>query len=338
MRKGSASRLILISAAVVLAIVAMCLAWLRWHRLDQAVEADPVHAATAVVMPAGQSKPVVASAPLPPADTPLRQVFDDLSRRAEQGDPAAACRLAIELDRCDVIQQQLATYDELVWRAQRARERKVVTPNANADFAAWDKMLDGMATGLLKAADRCEGVRQVSVAERVALWRQGALGGNPGALAHYAVGNAFRRRDMLELLPELQRYRKEAESMALQAASRGDLQTSLALAAAYSPRRDTGERFFLAQVVQTDLARSLALYRRSSQQLPATAGPRAREVIDDNIAWLQKRATASDLARADVLGNAWARQWSATPKAGSAALTVNEEGGVDDIEPAQCAQ
>ncbi|KER84870.1 hypothetical protein GW16_12850 [Xanthomonas arboricola pv. celebensis] len=269
---------------------------------------------------------------------PLRQIFNDLSRRAEQGDPAAACRLAIELDRCDAVQQQLATYDELVWRAQRAHERKVVTTNATTDFDAWNKMLDGMATGLIKAADRCEGVRQVSVAERVALWRQGALGGNPGALAHYAVGNAFRRRDTLELLPELQRYRKEAESMALQAAARGDLQTSLALAAAYSPRRDTGERFFLAQVVQTDLARSLALYRRGSQQLPATAGPRSREVIDDNIAWLQEHATASDLARADGFGNEWARQWSATPKSGSATLMVNENGGVGDIEPAQCAQ
>ncbi|WP_155274046.1 hypothetical protein [Xanthomonas arboricola] len=337
MHKGSAGRLVLISVAVVLAIAAMYLAWLRWHRLDQVVEPDPVHAANAV-MPAGQARPAVASAPLPPADMPLRQIFNDLSRRAEQGDPAAACRLAIELDRCDAVQQQLATYDELVWRAQRAHERKVVTTNATTDFDAWNKMLDGMATGLIKAADRCEGVRQVSVAERVALWRQGALGGNPGALAHYAVGNAFRRRDTLELLPELQRYRKEAESMALQAAARGDLQTSLALAAAYSPRRDTGERFFLAQVVQTDLARSLALYRRGSQQLPATAGPRSREVIDDNIAWLQEHATASDLARADGFGNEWARQWSATPKSGSATLMVNENGGVGDIEPAQCAQ
>ncbi|MBB3846299.1 hypothetical protein [Xanthomonas arboricola] len=337
MHKGSAGRLVLISVAVVLAIAAMYLAWLRWHRLDQAVEPDPVHATNAV-MPAGQARTAVASAPLPPADTPLRQIFNDLSRRAEQGDPAAACRLAIELDRCDAVQQQLATYDELVWRAQRAHERKVITTNATTDFDAWNKMLDGMATGLIKAADRCEGVRQVSVAERVALWRQGALGGNPGALAHYAVGNAFRRRDTLELLPELQRYRKEAESMALQAAARGDLQTSLALAAAYSPRRDTGERFFLAQVVQTDLARSLALYRRGSQQLPATAGPRSREVIDDNIAWLQEHATASDLARADGFGNEWARQWSATPKSGSATLMVNENGGVGDIEPAQCAQ
>ncbi|PPT87241.1 hypothetical protein [Xanthomonas arboricola] len=96
--------------------------------------------------------------------------------------------------------------------------------------------------------------------------------------------------------------------------------------------------FFLAQVVQTDLARSLALYRRGSQQLPATAGPRSREVIDDNIAWLQEHATASDLARADGFGNEWARQWSATPKSGSATLMVNENGGVGDIESAQCAQ
>ncbi|CAD0364302.1 hypothetical protein ABQZ69_09640 [Xanthomonas sp. WHRI 8391] len=337
MRKGSASRKLVIATVVVLAVAAICVAWLRWHRLDQVVGANPVRAPSAVTL-GRQAKPGVASAPLPPADVPLRQVFNELSRRAEKGDPAAACRLASELDRCDGIQQQLATYDELAWRAQRARERKVVTPNEGANADAWNKMLDGMAMGLVKAADRCEGIRQVSVAERVALWRQGALGGNPGALAHYAVGNAFRRRDMLELLPELQRYRKEAESMALQAASRGDLQTSLALAAAYSPRRDTGERFFLAQVVKPDLARSLALYRRGSQQLPATAGLRSREVIDDNIAWLRQHATASDLARADVLGNEWARKWSAAPSATLAGMTVNDDGGVGDIQPAQCAQ
>ncbi|KQQ83787.1 hypothetical protein ASF73_17440 [Xanthomonas sp. Leaf131] len=198
-------------------------------------------------------------------------------------------------------------------------------------------MLDGMALGLIKAADRCEGVRQVPATERVAWWRQGALAGNPAALAHYAVGNAFRRREMLELLPELQRYRREAESMALQAAAHGDLQTSLVLAAAYSPRRDNGERVFLAQVVQPDLARSLALYRRGSQQLPATAGPRSREVIDDNIAWLQQHATSNDLARADTLGEQWSREWSAAPVAASTRVTVNDNGGVADIDPAQCA-
>ncbi|MFC7520016.1 hypothetical protein ACFQS6_06970 [Xanthomonas populi] len=67
--------------------------------------------------------------------TPLRQVFDDLSRRAEQGDPAATCRLAIARDRCDVIEQQLATYDELMWRAQRARERKVVATKEGPNLA-----------------------------------------------------------------------------------------------------------------------------------------------------------------------------------------------------------
>ncbi|CAD0356699.1 hypothetical protein LYZ86_09005 [Xanthomonas hortorum pv. cynarae] len=336
MRKGSANRKFAIAAVIAIAIVVTCVGWLRWHRSDRSIEAVPLRAPSAV-MPGRQAKPAVASAPLPPADTPLRQVFDELSRRAEQGDPAAACRLAIELERCDGIQQQLATYDELVWRAKRARERKLVTTNEGGNFDAWNKMLDGMAMGLVKTADRCEGIRQVSVAERVALWRQGALAGNPGALAHYAAGNAFRRRDMLELLPELQRYRKEAETLALQAASRGDLQTSLALAAAYSPRRDNGERFFLAQVVKPDLARSLALYRRGSQQLPATASPRSREVIDDNIAWLQQHATASDLTRADALGTEWAGTWSATPMPESARVMVSENGGVGDIDPAQCA-
>ncbi|MFC7520015.1 hypothetical protein ACFQS6_06960 [Xanthomonas populi] len=55
------------------------------------------------------------------------------------------------------------------------------------------------------------------------------------------------------------------------------------------------------------------MYRRGSQQLQATASPRSRVVIDDDIAWLQQHATASDLARANVLGDEWAGKWSAAP-------------------------
>ncbi|MCF8828307.1 hypothetical protein [Xanthomonas campestris] len=333
MRKGSAIRSVVAAAVVVAIVVAACL-W--WQRSDPPVQAD----ASGEVNEVAAARPMVAarqraaSAPLPPADVPLRQVFDELSRRAAGGDAAAGCRLAAELERCDRIQHRLAAHDEQVWRMEHGRQ---VTPADKAAYAAWKKMLDVMAPGLLNAADRCEGVRSLSAAERVALWRQSALAGNPGALAHYVVGNAFRRRDTLEVLPQLQTYRREAELMALQASSRGDLQTSLALAAAYSPRRDTGERYFLAQVVKPDLARSLALYRRGSRLLPEAAPPSVRQMIDDNVAWLQLHAAPGDLEKADVLGSQWAQQWSNAPIGGSAQLKINEVGGVSDIAPTQCA-
>lgn len=43
---------------------------------------------------------VAPATPLPPADTPLAQVIDDLERRARAGDTAASCRLGFELLRC----------------------------------------------------------------------------------------------------------------------------------------------------------------------------------------------------------------------------------------------
>ncbi|WP_153066908.1 hypothetical protein [Xanthomonas arboricola] len=336
MRNGSVNKKALITIVVILVLLVLCVAWFFRHRppvAGAAVTPNPVVA----VRPTRIAAPVVISAPLPAADVPLTQVFDELNRRAGQGDPAAACRLAIELERCDEIQQSLASYDEQLWRLQRAEENNEVDVADHQGRAAWKKMLDSMALGLVKQAERCEGIRPVSAKQRVALWRQSALAGNPGAVTHYVVGNAFRNREMLELLPELQHYRQEAETMALKAASRGDLQVSLALAAAYSPRRDTGKRVFLAQVVKPDVARSLTLYRRGSRQLPATAAPRARNVIDDNIAWLLQHATASDLSRAEALDQQWGREWASAPIDGSSQLTVSAEGGVADIAPSRCA-
>ncbi|MCL1550192.1 hypothetical protein [Xanthomonas nasturtii] len=336
MRKGFANTL-LMTATVLLVVLAMYLIWTRPPPAERGSAVAPVPV-TSIARQAAEPGAVVTSAPLPPVDTPLRQVFDELSRRAKAGDSAAACRLAAELERCDGIQERLAGYDDQVWRLQRAEEKNDVEVADREGRAAWKRMLDSMAPGIVQAAERCDGVRQVTAAERVALWRQSALAGNSGALAHYVVGNAFRRREMLEVLPELQRYRKEAESLALEASAQGDLQTSLVLAAAYSPRRDTGEKLFLAQVVKTDLASSLALYRRGIQLLPATATPRSREMIEANLAWLQRQATPADLARADVLGQQWAMTWAANPPAGLAKVTVNENGTVTAIDPAQCAQ
>ncbi len=43
---------------------------------------------------------IAPAVPLPPADTPLAQVIDELERRARAGDAAASCRLGFELLRC----------------------------------------------------------------------------------------------------------------------------------------------------------------------------------------------------------------------------------------------
>jgi hypothetical protein len=65
---------------------------------------------TATPPPASTS---ISAQPLPAADTPLADILDELSRRADAGEPGAACRLAAELMRC-------SHRDELVFRLNSA--------------------------------------------------------------------------------------------------------------------------------------------------------------------------------------------------------------------------
>ncbi|NIK41457.1 hypothetical protein FHY12_003832 [Xanthomonas arboricola] len=276
------------------------------------------------------------STPLPPQGTPLRSVFADLRRRAEMGDPRAACRLAAESQRCENLHEQVASYDEQLWKLKQAG--RTASASARAGLSSNETALEAIGDSLLNQVKDCEGAPQLSSAERVALWRQGALAGQPAALANYSVGNAFKFRELLEVAPQLERYRREAEGMALQAAAKGDLRTSLVLAAAYSPRRDSGDRVFLAQVVKPDISRSLALYRRGGQLLPAKSPAQTRSVIDDNIAWLQQRASPAELARADALTGQWSREWSSVVANTPTELIVEADGGVASMGPARCSQ
>lgn len=295
--------------------------------------------AVSTSLPVKQPAPVqldVSATPLPPLGTPLRAIFVDLRRRADMGDPRAACRLAAESQRCENLYEQAASYDEQMWQLDRARRTASVAEQHAV--AAREASLKAIGDSLLGALEQCEGAPRLSPAERIALWRQGALAGQTAALANYSVGNAFKFRDLLEAVPELARYRREAESMALQASANGDLRTSLVLAAAYSPRRDSGTRIFLAQVVKPDVARSLALYRRAGELLPAKSPAQTRVVIDDNIAWLQQHASPADLTRADALVMQWAREWSSTVVNAPRELVVEADGGVASVGPARCSQ
>ncbi|WP_394696851.1 hypothetical protein [Pseudoxanthomonas japonensis] len=126
----------------------------------------------------------------------------------------------------------------------------------------------------------CEGAPAFPSQDRVRYWRVAALGGNVAAMRHYTVGNAFGLNDTLENLDELHLYRNEAEAIAKRAVAAGDLPTTLALAAAYSPQPRNGRRFYLAQVVKPDPGQALALYLHVQDRLrdgpPLTQPARAR--------------------------------------------------------------
>jgi hypothetical protein len=102
-------------------------------------------------------------------------VYEDLKRRAEQGDPRAQCRLGVDLHRC-------AHAQILVGTAKAAAQEAAQKPN-NESLSAWAKRLAHMsrATNAM-----CEGFTP-DKGERP--WRytlRAALAGNNAAIVNFA--------------------------------------------------------------------------------------------------------------------------------------------------------
>jgi hypothetical protein len=142
------------------------------------------------------------------------------------------------------------------------------------------------------------------------------------------------------VLPQLQVYRNEAEALALQAAQRGSIKATLALAAAYSPNRDTGRRTYLAQVVSPDAGKSLALYLQAqrafnSEDAAAGAPPMRQAFVNRSIEALRRSMTPDQLAQADAQAARWRQDWVAP---GAANGSFSPDGGTSDIEPQACGE
>ncbi|SEM39875.1 hypothetical protein SAMN05428989_3741 [Pseudoxanthomonas sp. GM95] len=314
-----------------------------WWQRGQAPSAAPVVATGVAVAPA-VSAPKVASlgaaqTPLPDDGTPLRLVFDGLKQRANGGDARAACRLAAELEKCERVRTQLAQFDDQLGFQQERMERETDPQQRARMQQGMDRFTGGRGQQLLQDSEQCDGAPYVSPAERATLWRAAALGGSLPALTQYAVGNAFRTRDTLDLLPQLQVYRNEAESLALQAAQRGSLKATLALAAAYSPNRDTGRRTYLAQVVNSDAGKSLAFYLQAQSAFTAQGNasgtpPMRLGFVNRNIDALRKTLSADQIAQAEAQAGQLKQGWTAQDTTGG---SFSPDGGTSDIEPQACS-
>lgn len=326
-------------------VVVAAVVWWRGHA-QSASTGLPAAAAHVPEQSSPTPPPTVArlgaaQTPLPEDGTPLRLVYAGLRQRAGSGDARAACRLAAELEQCEHVRTQLAQFDDQLAFQQEQMDREP-DPAQRARMQQGLGRFTGRGQRLLAEAEQCDGVPPVSPVERANLWRAAALGGSLPALTQYAVGNAFRLRDTLELLPQLQIYRNEAEALALQAAQRGSVKATLALAAAYSPNRDTGRRTFLAQVVKPDPVRSLALYlqaqRVSAGEATEPATPQMAMrlgVAKRNTEVLRRNMAPDQLAQAEALATGWARDWAAP---GAMEGSFSADGGTSDITPSACSE
>lgn len=309
-----------VGLAVLVAIAVMLGGGDEWLRVGSAPVGTMAADDTAGSTPAPGDVPIEAGVeateapPLPPEDTPLRLVLDDLQRRARAGEAQAQCRLAAEHAYCDDIRTALASATRMM-EGQQARVARMEGEDRQARVAANVVEHIGKRTErLLERSSHCDGVPPVSRAEIVRQWRAAALSGSRPAMVHYAVGNAFELRDTLDALPELAVYRREAESIARRAASRGSVTAVAALAAAYWPgSEDTAGATLLTQAVEQDPVESLAMYLMLQAGIPEGKAydytRETRHVINDRVARLQAMLGPEDVARAVQRATGLQAEW-----------------------------
>ena len=284
-------------------------------------------------------------APLPPLDTPLRQVVGELERRAAAGDSSAACRLAAEFERCEQLRFKLGAMQAARGEMRAMVEREPLGAQARDAFAGRMEEYDRMLAGAADEFAHCDGMARTGGAQRARHWRNAALAGHPVALRHYAIGNAFRFNDLLDAVPELAIYRQEAEAMARRAATGGDLAMLHALAMAYLPVEDSGpdltrmgHRTFLAQTVAPDAEQALALLF-ALERHPVMRGlpvdHPVREASDRERERLVGRLGPAAIGAASAAADAWTRTWSPT-REDPAAMGILVGGALRDVRREQC--
>ncbi|WP_298576936.1 hypothetical protein [uncultured Luteimonas sp.] len=238
--------------------------------------------------------------PLPPLDAPLRVVASELASRAARGDARAACRLAAEYEWCDALGRARS-----MAAARVAQLPPLEAGRRGPDLLADQRQAAEVALDSAEGrfSQHCADAPPLHAARRVGYWRQAALRGHPAALRHYAIGNAFRFNDLLDALPELERYRREAGALALRSANAGDPAMMYALAMAHAEGSDGRYRPFLAQTLPPDAGRALVWFRRlqatpTVQRLPETHVVRLE--IEGYLSSLSRLVPPDELRRAEA--------------------------------------
>ncbi len=90
----------------------------------------------------------------------------------------------------------------------------------------------------LSATEHCKGCTDIIASEQIRYWRQAALAGHLPSMTMYASGNAFRNRNSLAQLQDLEVYRHEAEALARRAALAATTKRCWHWSAAYALQQD----------------------------------------------------------------------------------------------------
>ena len=182
------------AVGIALLVIVAALTWMlkQGDRPDQAMQADrttdtPLEPDSST-MASGSRPDTSARLPLPPVDRPVAAIFDELKKRADQGDALASCRLAVELLECRQVEQ-------LAQSGYLQNSESAENALADAGMSAHADSMAAMQMKHLESVNRCAGINESQRKLAGQLLAQAAEAGVGEAMIRYAEGQVLDTRN-----------------------------------------------------------------------------------------------------------------------------------------------
>jgi hypothetical protein len=204
-----------------------------------------------------------APLPLPPRNTPLVQIYESLAMRAKAGDPQAACRLAVELDRCRP--SRLSALTQFL----KKRESEIAAlPPEGAEAATKRKYYAAGVPFVKEQLAICSGFEDRAAIPAWQYLYSAASSGHVPSMARFVISPPLDLENLTVEPDGWRTYRESASLFLRQAADAGDRRAVGRLAAEYS---GTVPALGGAQIVDEDT------YQAAKYVIAAQAFPENRD-------------------------------------------------------------
>jgi len=244
--------------------------------------------------------------PLPPPDSPLASIYEELKSRAADGDAEAAARMYHEILGC-------ANAQELLRRLQRSLSRLLYDDTSKLSAEELVEREDDLAeiAGELDKArrhsDLCAGVSDDQLLLAPAALRAAQLG-DSAASNCYVGGVMLDGKGLLDHPEWLAEYKNNAPTLAQAAVTKGDWSMVAQLQRAYAQSLGAG---LLGQVTGADPVQS---YRYLKLRQLGTIGQRNASIVERQLARAAQGLSAANLSSSDAWAqDSYQRYFSANP-------------------------
>lgn len=229
----------------------------------------------------------ITSEALPPAGTPLRDIYPALTARWEAGDVRAGCRLSFELNRCRLLPDLRESVEQQIARAANA------APGAEKNFETIARLQRYEA----QHASLCDGFDVHQAPPAWQILRRAADAGHLPSMLRFAIQPPMSERAFVQDLEGWKAYDQSAARLLQAAVRRGSPEAAYYLHLAYSDFPMPGG----ARIVAPDPMEALT-YAHVAQASSDEASTRKLQArIDKLERSLDASASSAAKARADRL-------------------------------------